>query len=302
MRVGIDTYSFHRMLGHLRPGEPAATVTLSDGGPAAIRLARHLGADVVALQTCLLPPAAELDLGALAAAADGCELLISWGAPDGLAYGAAPAATADALAWLPIADTLGGGVMRIVLGGPALRDREDPEIRRHRSLPPLRLIADAAAELGMRVAIENHGDIGAADLLATIETADHPALGVCFDSANALRVGDDPVAAATLLADHVLMVHLKDVAAIDDATDPIAGPESVPYGTGVIRIEAVLDALAIPVAARRARLRRARPARTGPGARAHRGVDRLAAGSPRQPARAVRPLGPRNVSDLPWTS
>ena len=43
-----------------------------------------------------------------------------------------------------------------------------------------------------------------------------PGLAVCLDTANALRVGDDPVALAHATASRVAMVHLKDVA--DQAT------------------------------------------------------------------------------------
>jgi sugar phosphate isomerase/epimerase len=40
------------------------------------------------------------------------------------------------------------------------------------------------------------------------------------------------------------MLHLKDVEAVRPDVDPVAGPRSVRYGTGVVPLEAVLDALA----------------------------------------------------------
>jgi sugar phosphate isomerase/epimerase len=39
------------------------------------------------------------------------------------------------------------------------------------------------------------------------------------------------------------LVHLKDVAPITPGTDPVAGPCSVPYGEGVIPVEAILATL-----------------------------------------------------------
>jgi sugar phosphate isomerase/epimerase len=39
------------------------------------------------------------------------------------------------------------------------------------------------------------------------------------------------------------MLHLKDVEAVTPATDPVAGPRSVRYGTGVVPLDAVLDVL-----------------------------------------------------------
>ena len=59
---------------------------------------------------------------------------------------------------------------------------------------------------------------------------------ICLDTANALRVGDDPVEAAALLAPLTRMVHLKDVEPLDRVVDPVAGPCSVPYGEGVVPI------------------------------------------------------------------
>src|SRR4029450_7794315 len=64
------------------------------------------------------------------------------------------------------------------------------------------------------------------------------------DTANAPRVGDDTLAACHLLAARVRMVHFKEVEAIQTAADPVAGPRSVPYGEGIIPLDAVLSTLA----------------------------------------------------------
>src|SRR6266851_3065974 len=61
----------------------------------------------------------------------------------------------------------------------------------------------------------NHGDLRAAEVLELVERVGDDSLGVCFDPANALRVGDDPVEAAALLAPLTRMVHLKDVEPLD---------------------------------------------------------------------------------------
>ena len=83
--------------------------------------------------------------------------------------------------------------------------------------------------------------------LATLKVVDFltdavPALAVCLDTANAVRVGDDPVAVARSVAARVAMVHLKDVAAPGPDDGP-AGPASVPYGEGVVDLAGVMDAL-----------------------------------------------------------
>ena len=63
---------------------------------------------------------------------------------------------------------------------------------------------------------------------------------MCLDTANALRVGDDPLDAAVVLAPWVRMLHLKDCEAPDGSA---TGPRSVPYGQGVVPLAAVLDAV-----------------------------------------------------------
>ena len=100
----------------------------------------------------------------------------------------------------------------------------------------------SAAALGIRLAVENHADLTARQLETLIERAATESLGVCFDSANALRVGDEPLEALRRLAPHVLMVHLKDVE--HTAEEPIGGPRSVPYGTGAVPVARLLDLLA----------------------------------------------------------
>jgi sugar phosphate isomerase/epimerase len=247
VRVGLDTYSFHRLLGALRPGESSSSGRLADGGPAAVRQAVALGCDAVSIQTCFLPCAEAVDVAALAEAAGGTEVILAWGAPVGLAYGRAPDAVADVAMWMDVALALDSAVMRIVLGGPAHFESESADVLRDRVVPQIRELAARAEQIGLTLAIENHGDITAADLLTILGEVDNAALGVCFDTANAARVGDDPVAAATELSDFVRLVHFKDVEPIEPVADRVAGPRSVPYGEGVIALVGVLAALRDPI-------------------------------------------------------
>src|SRR5262249_52831877 len=161
--------------------------------------------------------------------------------PEGLAFGSRPDELDDLLEWAALSAALGCRVMRIVAAGPRLRHRADEWPA---TVAPLRREAEHAQELGLEVALENHGDLTAAQIDSRLDAVAHPALGVCFDTANAPRVGDDPLEACRLLAPRIRMVHLKDVEAVESAADPVAGPRSVPYGKGIIPVEAVLSTLA----------------------------------------------------------
>jgi sugar phosphate isomerase/epimerase len=241
LRIGVDSYSYHRLLGEVRPGEVPARGHLPDGGLAVIAEARRLELDGVSLETCFLGAPDPAMGRVLADAAGPLELVFAWGAPNGLAFGASSTALSDLLAWLEVAAAAGTRTLRIVVAGPALRGREHVELQIERTCAPLRVAARRAAALGIGLAIENHADLTARQLGNLIERANDDAIGVCFDTANAQRVGDDVPAALRLLAPHVLMVHLKDVE--PTAEDPIAGPRSVAYGTGAMPLVPLLDLL-----------------------------------------------------------
>jgi sugar phosphate isomerase/epimerase len=186
----------------------------------------------VSLETCFLDSADGLE--------SELELAFSWGAPNGLEFGRSEAAVADLLRWIEVAAACGTTTMRIVVAGPALRELEPVDVSLERTVAPLERACEAARAVGLTLAVENHGDLTAAELGWLLQRVD---AGVCFDTANALRVGDDVLEAAALLAPRVRMVHLKDVEPITAGTDPVAGPRSVPYGTGAVPVETVLDAL-----------------------------------------------------------
>jgi sugar phosphate isomerase/epimerase len=244
MRIGIDSYSYHRLLGELRPGEVAPAELLPDGGPAVIAEARELGVDGVSLETCYLGPPVRAYASELAAAAAPLELAFSWGAPLGLEFGASRAALGELFAWIDAAAHAGTRTMRIVVAGPSLRGREPVEAQLRRTAGPLRAAARLAGACDLVLAVENHGDLTAAQLNALLDEVGEEAVGVCFDTANALRVGDDVLEAVQLLAPRVRMLHVKDVEPVSAETDAVAGPRSVPYGSGVVPLDEVLDVVA----------------------------------------------------------
>jgi 3-oxoisoapionate decarboxylase len=240
MRVAVDSYSYHRLLGEIRPGEDDTGERFRHGSLDAIAHCRGLGVDGISLETCFLDPPDMLDLDALRAAAGPLELVLAWGHPDGLGFGELDGALDDLLRWIAVAPRVPCTLLRLVVGSPRLRrdGRVDEQIAH--TVAPLRAAARAAAAAGIGLAVENHADLRAAELRELIERVADPVVGVCFDTANALRVGDDPLDAGTVLAPFVRMLHLKDCEAPDGSP---AGPRSLPYGHGVVPLEAVLEAV-----------------------------------------------------------
>jgi sugar phosphate isomerase/epimerase len=242
-RIGIDSYSYHRLLGEIRPGEEAPWSSFRRGSLDAIEHALALGVDGVSLETCFLPSLDELDRGWLRDVARELEVVLAWGHRHGLEFGANPEALADLLAWLDCARAVGCSLVRCVAASPGFRGRAPVAEQIELTVEPLAIACARARELGLRLALENHGDLTAAELLELVERVGDDALGVCFDTANALRLGEDPAAAAALLAPRVRLVHLKDVEAMTPATDPVAGPCSVPFGDGAVPLGDVLARL-----------------------------------------------------------
>lgn len=233
--VGVDSYAYHRLLGEVRPGETPTLHLFPRGSLDVVTEARLLGLDFALLQTSFLGEAERFEPERYLAEAGDLALGLSWGAPEGLEFGERKDGLESLLAWLPHAAALGLGVMRIVAGGPAHRGRSADAVE-----AVLREACAAAHDAGVSLALENHGDLTAAQLERLVERVD--GLRLCFDTANALRVGDDVAAAARLLAERIEIVHLKDCAG--SWSDPAAGPISVPPGEGVIPVDDVLAACA----------------------------------------------------------
>lgn len=205
MDVGIDSYSYHRFFGDVRPGEDQSSARWELGPSQVLDHARSLGVDTVFLETCFLRPGEPVGGTGF-----------SWGHPwpagqfPGLDAGRSPAAEDDLAAWIDMAAALGHPLLRITCGGPTTRLDERWEDLLGRLLGPVRRAADHAAAHGMSLAIENHADLRAAELAQLLDKAERDNLGVCYDNVNAVRMGDDMVDAARVLASRTLLVQLKD--------------------------------------------------------------------------------------------
>lgn len=241
MRIGIDSYAYHRLLGHVRPGETAPVAPFERQTLSLLAEVRKLRVDVISLETMFLGEREQIDPSELRAAAGPLELALSWGGMHGLEFGSNQAAAADLLAWLDLAPQLGCRLVRIVAASPKFRGAEPIEAQIERIAPVLREACRAARANDLTLALENHADLNATEMLQLLRLVGDPVLGVCLDTVNTRRVGDEPVVATRLLAPVTRMVHLKD--AFDEATDAIAGPVSVPYGTGSMPLEEILGEL-----------------------------------------------------------
>lgn len=230
MKVGIDSYCYHRFFGEVYPQQrtPARRMTLEDF----LDRAHQLGVDGVSIESCFVSQ--KDNPGYLASIKDrldeyGLDRVWAWGHPDGLEGGTNESEFTEMLKSLRHAQAIGATVMRVV--GSSLKFRfEDHQRQLRRLVAMFRRAVPVAEDCGIRMAVENHIDFTGAEIFQLLEDVDSSYLGVNFDTGNFARLLDDPVKAMERLAPYTLATHIKDLkihpeAAVDDwyffATAPV---------------------------------------------------------------------------------
>jgi sugar phosphate isomerase/epimerase len=243
MQIAIDSYCYHRYFGECYAGleqDPGSRISVWDF----LDKARNMGVAGVSLESCFIPfdetglierLRVELDMRKL-------ERVWAWGHPNGLGSGTNADAALDLKRHLAIAEKLGSSVMRICAGGRRTRPASWAEHKRglvHLLTPLL----ESAEQHGVVMAIENHIDLLADEMLDLMTTLDSPWLGVCFDTANNLRMFEHPVAVARKLAPYIKATHIKDV--LPQRGDPALFKTwpSVPLGQGLVELPEILEVL-----------------------------------------------------------
>ena len=74
----------------------------------------------------------------------------------------------------------------------------------------LKQVAPLARDMGIRIAVENHCDSFSQEILWLLDQVDHPSVGACIDTVNALHVTEDPMTAIANLAPRAFTNHFRD--------------------------------------------------------------------------------------------
>jgi 3-oxoisoapionate decarboxylase len=234
MKIGIDSYCYHRFFGEVYPQQrkPDRGMTLEQF----ILRAHELGAEGVSLESCFLPSVSAEYLGEVRAMLDEHRLdrVYAWGHPDGLERGTNRAAYAEMIASFEYAWRIGAKVMRVV--GSSLRFRLEPHAPQLERLTAMfRSAADVARDYDLRLAVENHIDFTADEMVQLLDAVDSPYVGINFDTGNFLRLLDDPVRGMEKLAPRVYATHIKDLRVQRGVSpDEWFFFSSVPVGEGLV--------------------------------------------------------------------
>ncbi len=208
MLIGLSALSFSFRCGLVGRGTPRA-VPNPMGVEAIIALAVRAGLQSIELPLNLLPDLAPPRLSALRERLTVC--------------GLTPVVDVDTLdeatleAAIPAAATLGARVLRVlaspVLEGARVAFTPDWAAYLDQAIATLKAARPLAERHGVTMALENHQDLTADDLLRVVAEVGGPSMGVTFDPVNALVVAEDPFAVLHRLAPHVRNVHLSDYVA-----------------------------------------------------------------------------------------
>ena len=210
MKVGIDSYCFHRLFGEVYAGQqqPDKKISFEDF----LTMAEAYNIDGVSLESCFIPQFDTAYLQSIKARLDsaGFDRVYAWGHPDGLEGGSNEAAFEDMIRHIEYAAAIGAKVMRVV--GSSLMFRFQPHQPQIEKLIAMFSEAAKIAETrDIKLAIENHIDYNSDEILQIIEGVNSPNMGVNFDTGNFLRVLDDPILAMEKLAPYVFATHIKDL-------------------------------------------------------------------------------------------
>jgi sugar phosphate isomerase/epimerase len=243
MKVGIDSYCYHRYFGEVYADQedPGVRWKFHDF----VNRAAELGVDGVSLESCFFESLQPDYLTEIKASLDekAMERVLAWGHPDGLEAGRNQDAWREMNDLIPKAQFMGADVMRIVASSLMFRNEpHGPQIEA--IVKMLKESVKIAEDCGVVLAIENHIDYTSAEIQEILDRVGSESLKVNFDTGNTLRMMEDPVAAARRLGPYTVATHTKDV----DACRHVRPEQwyffsSVPVGTGLIDMPGVVRAL-----------------------------------------------------------
>lgn len=234
LKVGIDSYCFHRLFGEVYPHQHQthSSFTMDDF----LAFSESVGVDGVSLESCFFPEFSSDYLATVKASLDakGFDRVYAWGHPDGLEGGFNEKEIDSMMEHIQHAKAIGADVMRVV--GSSLMFRFEPHEPQLEKLAAIFKTAVIEAEShGIKLAIENHIDYNSDEILSLIKEVESPNFGVNFDSGNFLRVLDDPVKAMEKLAPYVMATHIKDMLPVKGVSvDEWYFFSCVPTGKGLI--------------------------------------------------------------------
>ncbi len=109
------------------------------------------------------------------------------------------------------------------------------------ALHSLNLAAGIVRRHEVRLAVENHKDWRADELLALLRRAGGDELGICLDTGNSIALLEDPMEVVETLASRALTTHFKDMG-LEECNDGFLLSE-MPLGTGFLDLHRIVNSV-----------------------------------------------------------
>jgi sugar phosphate isomerase/epimerase len=144
---------------------------------------------------------------------------------------------------LKVAQRLGSPLLRCVAGNLFTRDEGyDMAALADETVAILREACQAAGEMGLKIAMENHADFTVRELASIHARVGSPAFGFTLDTANLAFDLDDPLRLARIMAPYTFTTHYKNYRII--RTCKGLALENCAVGDGDIDVVAIAEVLA----------------------------------------------------------
>jgi len=210
MKVGIDSYCYHRFFGEVYDDQekPSKQMTLENF----INRAHQLKVDGVSLESCFIPKYDPAYLSEIKGMLDeyNLERVYAWGHPDGLEGGKNEKAYEEMIAHIEYAKAIGAKVMRVVGSSLMFRfELHGPQIEKLSNM--FSKAVKIAEKADIKLADENHIDYNPEEMLQIIQNVGSPNFGINFDTGNFMRVLADPIEGMEKLAKYTFATHIKDL-------------------------------------------------------------------------------------------
>ncbi len=247
MKIGIDSYCFHRYFGEVYPdlqSDPGVTWRMEREF---LDFAFAQDIDEVALESCFFDALDDGLCAEIKGRLDDAQLdrVLGWGHPEGLWGGTSREALEELKRHLPQVRKLGGTRMRITAASMNYAKSPREELI-GAVVPMLKEAVKAAEEHDIVLALENHIDFTSAEVARILDEVGSERLRVNFDTGNTIRLFEDPVEAAARLAPYTVSTHTKDIATRAKGGSPAENFTywpSCPVGEGLIDMPGVVAAL-----------------------------------------------------------
>jgi sugar phosphate isomerase/epimerase len=223
MKLGLDSYSFHLAFGShpdFRPLHPLDLFGFIE------RVAEY-GLDGFQIDPYHLKTAEDGYLRAVREEARARKLFIEYGVasvhPDAIREG------------VRVCRVLGSTVLRTFLGFDRFDRRTSVQAELAAARENVTACLPSLEGAGVRLAIENHGDVTSGELVTLVEEIGSPAVGICLDVGNSLAVLEDPLDAARRMIPFTYTTHFKDYSIVGTPSGYKA--VGVALGRGVLPLD-----------------------------------------------------------------